>query len=350
GPNSIGDVSIDDVIFTPGACKESAAIGGSCTFADFAQCGFTQNTTASSLQWKTYTGSDTQVRTTPIPFDHTTGTNRGSYAYIDLEDQGENLNGRLYSPMYTSTKNQSYCLEFYYVLAGSNNTFNILSETTGSTSRTLFTRNYDHGFIWNKGEVTLSTLNNARIVFEIITGYLRQGFVAIDDSTVKEGECSSRSNECTFDDNTYCSWTNAADNQFDWILRNGSTPSLDTGPNGDHTTVKGFYIYIETSVPAEPEWKARLESEIYFDNRPRCFSFWYNMYGVDVGRLMVYVRSIGPANFTSESLIWALAGPRGPEWKHAFAPIQPNGRYQIIIEGVRGKSFEGDIAVDDIGV
>ncbi|CAF4697505.1 unnamed protein product, partial [Rotaria magnacalcarata] len=80
---------------------ESAAIGGSCTFADFAQCGFTQNTTASSLQWKTYTGSDTQVRTTPIPFDHTTGTNRGSYAYIDLEDQGENLNGRLYSPMYT---------------------------------------------------------------------------------------------------------------------------------------------------------------------------------------------------------------------------------------------------------
>ncbi|CAF4830330.1 unnamed protein product, partial [Rotaria socialis] len=71
---------------------------------------------------------------------------------------------------------------------------------------------------------------------------------------------------------------------------------------------------------------------------------------MDVGRLMIYVRSIVSANFTSESLVWALAGPRGPEWKHAFVPIQPNGRYQIIIEGVRGKSFEGDVAVDDIGV
>ncbi|CAM4977745.1 unnamed protein product [Rotaria socialis] len=301
GPNSIVDVSIDDVIFTSGACKESAAIGESCTFTDFAQCGFTQNATASSLQWKTYTGSDTQVRTTPIPFDHTTGTNRGSYAYIDLESQGENLNGRLYSPMYKSTKTQSYCLEFYYVLAGSNNTFNILTETTGSTPRALFTRNYDHGFIWNKGEITLPPLNNVRIVFEIITGYLRQGFVALDDSMVKEGECSLSANECTFDDNTYCSWTNAADNQFDWILRNGTTPSADTGPNGDH--------------------------KIYFDNRPRCFSFWYNMYGVDVGRLIVYVRSLVSANLTSESLVWALAGPR-----------------------VRGKSFEGDIAVDEIGV
>lgn len=64
---------------------------------------------------------------------------------------------------------------------------------------------------------------------------------------------------------------------------------------------------------------------------------------------MTYVRYIVSSNFTSESLVWALSGQQRNEWKHAIIPIQPNGRYQIIIEGVRGKSFEGDIAIDDIG-
>ncbi|CAF0847412.1 unnamed protein product, partial [Rotaria sordida] len=348
--NSFGDVSIDDVIFTPGSCKESASIGESCTFIDFSQCGFTQNTTESSLQWQTYFGGDAHLRTAIIPFDHTTGTNRGSYLYIDLENKGENLNGRLYSPMYPSTKNQSYCMEFYYVLVGSNNTFNIYTQSNTSEKRIVFTRNYDHGYIWNKGEVTVATMNDIRIVFEIITGYSRQGFVAIDDYTYKQGECSLRLNECTFDDNTLCSWTNAANNQFDWILHKGTTPSTITGPVGDHTTGNGYYIYIEASYPAEPEWKARLESEIYVDNRPRCFSFWYNMNGIDIGRLSIYLRSMTSTNFTTESLIWALAGHQGKTWKHGFAPIQPNGRYQVIIEGVRGKNYEGDIALDDIGV
>ncbi len=61
------------------------------------------------------------------------------------------------------------------------------------------------------------------------------GFIALDDYTYKPGECSFRSNECTFDDATLCSWTNAAGDQFDWLLLSGQTPSLGTGPDGDHS-------------------------------------------------------------------------------------------------------------------
>ena len=66
--------------------------------------------------------------------------------------------------------------------------------------------------------------------------------------------------------------------------------------------------------------------------------------------MSVFLRSLGPNNFTSETLVWVLAGPQGNNWRHGFAPIQANGRYQIVIEGVRGKGFEGDIAIDDIGI
>ena len=42
-------------------------------------------------------------------------------------------------------------------------------------------------------------------------------------------------------------------------------------------TGNGYYIYIETSLPAQSRQRARLESEVYFDNYPRYFSFWYHM-------------------------------------------------------------------------
>jgi len=237
GSDSMGDISIDDVYFTSGSCKDSGAIGDSCSFTDMTQCGFTQNATASSLTWRTYSGGSNQLQTTPISYDHTTGTSSGSYVYVDLENQGEKLNGRLYSQLYSAVKNDSYCLEFYYVLLGSNNTFTVYSESSTGSNRPIFTRNYDHGLIWNKGEATISALSSFRINFEIYTGYYRKGFVALDDYSLKEGQCSFQSNECTFDDGTLCSWTNAKDNTFDWLLHTGSTPTISTGPDGDHSTL-----------------------------------------------------------------------------------------------------------------
>lgn len=231
----MGAASIDDVFFTSGACKEGSAIGEACTFTDYSQCGFTQNSSASSLLWQTHSGGDNQLNTIPIPTDHTTGTRAGSYIYIDLEGQNENLQGRLYSPMYPSTINQSYCVEFYYALLGSNNTFDVYTENSDGTKRIIFTRSNDHGLVWNKGEITVTTFQQFQVVFEITTGRTRQGFVALDDYMYKQGECSYRSNECTFDDGTLCSWTNAGTNQFDWLLHTGQTPTLNTGPDGDHS-------------------------------------------------------------------------------------------------------------------
>ena len=41
---------------------------------------------------------------------------------------------------------------------------------------------------------------------------------------------------CNFDSRSLCTWTNDHQNdQFDWQLRNGRTPSGQTGPSNDHT-------------------------------------------------------------------------------------------------------------------
>ena len=38
----------------------------------------------------------------------------------------------------------------------------------------------------------------------------------------------------------------------DWLLKQGTTPSFNTGPTGDHTTGNGTYFYVEASSPNYP--------------------------------------------------------------------------------------------------
>ncbi|XP_048791541.1 MAM domain-containing glycosylphosphatidylinositol anchor protein 1 isoform X4 [Lagopus muta] len=49
-----------------------------------------------------------------------------------------------------------------------------------------------------------------------------------------------------------------------------------------------------------------------------------------------------------DTQVWSLSGNRGNMWQQAHVPINPPGPFQIIFEGVRGTSYEGDIAIDDV--
>ena len=56
--------------------------------------------------------------------------------------------------------------------------------------------------------------------------------------------------KCDFENNR-CGWKEASgdSDQFDWLRRKGSTPSIGTGPTIDHTTnsTNGYYLYIEAT-------------------------------------------------------------------------------------------------------
>lgn len=54
---------------------------------------------------------------------------------------------------------------------------------------------------------------------------------------------------------------------------------------------------------------------------------------------------IGSSNRT----IWRLSGNQGQQWLQGQAPIPVlKTSYKVIFEGVRGRSYTGDIAIDDI--
>jgi hypothetical protein len=70
------------------------------------------------------------------------------------------------------------------------------------------------------------------------------------------------------------------------------------------------------------------------------------MYGSNVNALNVYLKkdtSLGKP-------VWTHTGTRSNKWYQSQVDIQGSSPYQILFEGVRGTSYKGDIAVDDISV
>ncbi|MHB2149696.1 S8 family serine peptidase [Calditrichota bacterium LG25] len=149
-------------------------------------------------------------------------------------------------------------------------------------------------------------------------------------------------------------WYNATDDDIDWSVNQGTTPSSGTGPNADHTSGSGQYLYVEASSPNYPNKWAYLHSN-YFnfsaENNPT-LEFWYNMYGAYMGNLYVDVYANGQWNTT----VYALTGEQsadGDDWKVATIHLNQykSGDFQRIrFRGITGDSYQSDIAIDDVTI
>lgn len=108
---------------------------------------------------------------------------------------------------------------------------------------------------------------------------------------------------------------------FDWIRSKGSTTSTFTGPSLDHTlgNSQGHYIFIESSAPRVKGDVARLASEIFPPKQTAsCLSFFYHMYGADIGSLRVYISTNATGNsISTEAMLWRLDGQAsaGNQWQ-----------------------------------
>ncbi|KAK4877385.1 hypothetical protein RN001_009891 [Aquatica leii] len=94
----------------------------------------------------------------------------------------------------------------------------------------------------------------------------------------------------------------------------------------------GYYMYIESLSRNEND-TARLISPIYdkINDSNVCFEFYYYMYGSTTGQLRLNPNT---------AFFWKI-GNYGNVWIRSW---------HIIIEGVRGKSYYNDIAIDDVRI
>ncbi|CAF3608819.1 unnamed protein product, partial [Rotaria sp. Silwood2] len=121
------------------------------------------------------------------------------------------------------------------------------------------------------------------------------------------------------------------------------------GPDRDHTlgTPQGPFLFLDTSAPRKPNDTARVVSPVFAPTTSgECqFRFWYHMYGYDVASLNIYTRTLVGGPLT---LVWSQSHSRGDEWLRGTTILKVQQPFQVLIEGVRGNSYEGDMGVDDI--
>ncbi|NER13142.1 T9SS type A sorting domain-containing protein [Leptobacterium flavescens] len=144
-------------------------------------------------------------------------------------------------------------------------------------------------------------------------------------------------------------WTQDSGDDFDWTRQSGGTPSNSTGPSG---AVEGsFYVYVETSVPNNPNLTATLNSPCFdlSGESQATYTFRYHMTGNAVGVLRLEASTDNGGTWTE---IWSQTGDQGANWNDASVNMNAyaGGTVRLRYRGTSGSSWQGDMAVDDINL
>ncbi|VDI66984.1 Hypothetical predicted protein, partial [Mytilus galloprovincialis] len=261
-----------------------------------------------------------------------------------------------------------YCLTFQYHMFGSD-TMGDLKISIGVTApeKKVFIESGNLGDQWNKGMVTISNAAGMKLFIEANKVTSWKGDIAIDDIQLMSGVCAGGNpvtsgptttapttaapttsqptdgtKTCTFEDGAPCFLIEATNDDFDWTLRSGSTPSGGTGPQ---SAVEGSkYKYVEVSSPRGSNDVARLESSTNLNAGDYCLTFQYHMFGLDtMGDLKISTGVTAP-----ENEVFIESGNLGDQWNKGMVTISNAAGMKLFIEANKVTSWKGDIAIDDI--
>lgn len=141
---------------------------------------------------------------------------------------------------------------------------------------------------------------------------------------------------------------------FRWNVDADGTPTYSTGPSSDHSTGSGKYLFTEASSGSTGN-EAYLYSPLYdFSSvaNPQ-LSFWYHMYGSNMGSLHLDVSINGGLSWT-EDVMTPLSGQQQTSNSDAWLEQDVNlGTYagenvQVRFRSIRGNGTYGDMAIDDV--
>jgi len=148
--------------------------------------------------------------------------------------------------------------------------------------------------------------------------------------------------DCTFESGL-CGLTQDQSDDFQWTRRKGSTPTSNTGPNGDHTNGVGYYIYTEAS--RHRNKFARLKSTT-LPKGVYCISFALFDFGSNAGDFSVKIE--GDHLYPQTIKRWS--GSQTKAWINSKITLTAPDSWTLILEGHVGTGAHSDVALDDLQV
>ncbi|XP_040601178.1 apical endosomal glycoprotein isoform X7 [Mesocricetus auratus] len=122
------------------------------------------------------------------------------------------------------------------------------------------------------------------------------------------------------------------------------------GSEYDHTTGQGFFMFLDPTDPPARGQAAILLTRPQVPLVPKeCLSFWYRLYGPQIGTLRLAMRKDGE----EDTLLWSRSGTHGNRWHQAWVTLhhqlEANTKHQLLFEGLRN-GYHGTMALDDMAV
>ncbi len=147
-------------------------------------------------------------------------------------------------------------------------------------------------------------------------------------------------------------WTQSTNDEFDWSRRTLGTPSANTGPNA--ASDGNFYLYTEASNNYSNN--SIIESPCFelTDAISAQFSFYYHMYGANMGTLDVDISTNGGLSYPTN--LWSQTGQVQTGSNAAWNLVNLNlatfigQTVRIRFSGTTGNNFRSDMAIDNISL
>ncbi|XP_060920427.1 MAM and LDL-receptor class A domain-containing protein 1 isoform X3 [Labrus mixtus] len=359
-----------------------------CDFEGGDTCGWKSNDT--TFHWSPEQGEsihDGEQYHRPIN-DHTLGSPEGWYMCADSSNGNYGQTTDLQTPFISSTGPQCTLVFWYHMSGFTVGSLQVLLKN-GNVTQEVWSQTGNQGNKWRRGEVFLGLSNTFQVVFRVKRGISYMGDVVIDDVSFlrcspplppeqpctpeqyacANGQCIPEDNLCDFinhcgdqsDEDPYickgfglrcsfefdlCSWRQWREDDFDWLIKAGSTPTVGAGPSSDHTLrdPSGHYLYLESSFPQAAGDTARISGPLLSRKSKECkMRFYLHMSGDGIGTLGVFRKSEGRLQ-----LLLNLTGDQGNYWQRREIQLSHTGDFQVVFEGKVGRSQKGDICLDDI--
>ncbi len=214
--------------------------------------------------------------------------------------------------------------------------FNLLGPLSEATCYDIYVREQCSNGNFSKNTCATKILTDCQVSAPTI-------YENFDNQALCEGTCGEICNLFGF-------WSNAGNDDFDWLVYQGPTESNRTGPSSDYSGF-GRYIYIEaTGNECRESAVASLESNCVFvtNNSNNChLSFMYHMYGFGIGTLKLQVQGQASDSWID---LWSESGDQGDIWNKQFIDLTnyANTFVKFRFISTDANNTTGDIALDDI--
>ncbi|WP_417858560.1 LamG-like jellyroll fold domain-containing protein, partial [Xanthomarina gelatinilytica] len=218
---------------------------------------------------------------------------------------------------------------------------------------------YDsYGDGWNGGgsNVTVTTAGTTELTNNGAGTNTSGTTVYFDVNEGCFGSCSSMINTFPynegFEGGNTGAWVQDTSDDRNWTNRTGGTPSNNTGPSGANGGSR--YLYTEATSNFNRTFNLISPCFDITSATSAQFSFYYHMYGGDMGSLYVDLSTNGGLSY--DYLLWSQTGQvqtsNGQSWNRVDIDLAAYVGEIITIRyrGVTGGEYRSDMAIDDISL